>query len=114
MWTSKRSQRYQSGRCTASASVSDPTGRNEQLKDAAKGGDLALVESLLSVKDVQVNLPSEARAGWTALHLAAFYEHPEVVETLLKAGASTEIRNESGNTALQVGMPLSYSHEFMC
>ncbi|CAI5963402.1 unnamed protein product [Closterium sp. NIES-64] len=35
------------------------------------------------------------------LHLAAFYEHPEVVQVLLAAGADTDARNSTGNTPLQ-------------
>ncbi|CAK9235895.1 unnamed protein product [Sphagnum jensenii] len=76
--------------------------KNELLKDAAKGGHVELVKRLVTLEEVKIDLPSEQRAGWTALHLASFYEQPEVVETLLKAGAQTETRNKSGNTALQL------------
>ncbi|CAI5462190.1 unnamed protein product [Closterium sp. Yama58-4] len=82
----------------ASASVGDV---NEAIKDAAKAGDAAAVKQLLAGGGVDINLPSPERSGWTALHLAAFYEHPEVVQVLLAAGADTEARNNTGNTPLQ-------------
>ncbi|CAI5506472.1 unnamed protein product [Closterium sp. Naga37s-1] len=82
----------------ASASVGDV---NEAIKDAAKEGDVAAVKQLLAGGGVDINLPSPERSGWTAVHLAAFYEHPEVVQVLLAAGADTDARNSTGNTPLQ-------------
>lgn len=76
---------------------------NERLKDAAKTGDLQTLNEILRLGEVSVDLPSSSRAGWTALHLASFYGHLRVVESLLKAGANLEVRNNSGNTPLQVG-----------
>eukprot|EP00850_Spirogloea_muscicola_P012392 SM000080S22907 [mRNA] locus=s80:60721:62075:+ [translate_table: standard] len=87
-------------RCRASAGAAVVDG-HEQLLDAAKAGDLALVRELVESGRVDVNRPSAARSGWTALQLSCFYEHPEVASFLLQAGADTEIRNDSGNTALQ-------------
>ncbi|KAL3686875.1 hypothetical protein R1sor_013184 [Riccia sorocarpa] len=75
---------------------------NEVLKDAAKGGNLQVVNELLQGKLVNIDLQSPNRAGWTALHLACFYGHDEIVKSLLKAGADLEVRNNSGNTALQL------------
>lgn len=75
--------------------------KNELLKDAAKSGDLSTVADLMLSDEVDVNLPSPLRSGWTALHLGAYYEHTAIIEALLKAGANTEVRNHSGNTALQ-------------
>eukprot|EP00271_Cylindrocystis_brebissonii_P021341 TRINITY_DN753_c0_g1_i4.p1 TRINITY_DN753_c0_g1~~TRINITY_DN753_c0_g1_i4.p1 ORF type:complete len:347 (+),score=37.02 TRINITY_DN753_c0_g1_i4:147-1187(+) len=40
--------------------------------------------------------------GHFALHLGAFYGHPEVTSFLLQQGADTEVRSGSGNTALQL------------
>eukprot|EP00271_Cylindrocystis_brebissonii_P021340 TRINITY_DN753_c0_g1_i2.p1 TRINITY_DN753_c0_g1~~TRINITY_DN753_c0_g1_i2.p1 ORF type:complete len:234 (+),score=35.34 TRINITY_DN753_c0_g1_i2:147-848(+) len=74
---------------------------NERFKDAVKAGDLAQVRDL-AAPPVDINLPSSARAGWTALHLGAFYGHPEVTSFLLQQGADTEVRSGSGNTALQL------------
>lgn len=76
--------------------------QNERLKDAAKEGNLDALNDILRLADVRVDLPSSSRAGWTALHLACFYGHPSVVESLLKAGANVEVRNNSGNTPLQL------------
>jgi hypothetical protein len=55
--------------------------KNELLKDAAKGGHVELVKRLVTLEEVKIDLPSEQRAGWTALHLASFYEQPEVWTT---------------------------------
>ncbi|CAM6073897.1 unnamed protein product [Sphagnum tenellum] len=96
-----RSSSSSSAAAAASADGSSAD-KNELLKDAAKGGHVELVKRLVTLEEVKIDLPSEQRAGWTALHLASFYEQPEVVETLLKAGAQTETRNKSGNTALQL------------
>ncbi|KAL2628816.1 hypothetical protein R1flu_013502 [Riccia fluitans] len=70
--------------------------------DAVKGGNLQVVNELLQGKLVNIDLPSPNRAGWTALHLACFYGHGEIVRTLLNAGANIEVRNNSGNTPLQM------------
>lgn len=43
-----------------------------------------------------------ARSGDTALMLATDYNHPTVVARLLRAGASLKLRNEQGETALQI------------
>jgi hypothetical protein len=96
------------GRCRArksqlgflcSAAIVD---QNERLKDAAKAGDLEDLNEILRLAEVTIDLPSSNRAGWTALHLASFYGHSSIVESLLQAGANVEVRNDSGNTPLQV------------
>ncbi|KAG6555981.1 hypothetical protein Mapa_001921 [Marchantia paleacea] len=87
------------GRCCATPDTFD---QNEVLKDAAKGGNLKVVVELLQGKLVNIDLPSTSRAGWTALHLACFYGHGAIVQTLLNAGANIEVRNDSGNTPLQL------------
>jgi ankyrin repeat protein len=43
--------------------------------------------------------------GWTALHVAAKRDHPEVIARLLDAGADIESEDESGKT------PLTYATE---
>lgn len=75
---------------------------DERLKDAARGGDVAEAKRLVAAGGVDVNAPSPARSGWTALHLAAFYGHADVTALLLQSGADTEVCNSSGNTALQL------------
>jgi len=51
------------------------------------------------IKKVDIN--SVDSAGNTALHWAAYRNHPEVVEYLLSAGANPEITNQSdGQTPL--------------
>ncbi|CAI6001696.1 unnamed protein product [Closterium sp. NIES-64] len=64
---------------------------------AAASAGTAIVASA-SVGDVNEAIKDAAKE---ALHLAAFYEHPEVVQVLLAAGADTDARNSTGNTPLQ-------------
>ena len=51
-------------------------------------GDLTKCESLL---DMGANLNSQDHAGWTPLHEAAQRGHIELVEVLLKRGASPNV-----------------------
>lgn len=43
---------------------------------------------------------SKANFGWSPLHLAAYFGHPDVVEILLNHGADVDIQNEEGDTPL--------------
>lgn len=56
------------------------------LSVACKNGALTLVETLLAVKDVDVNAGRDTLTG-TALHSAAAFGHPKLVRTLLDRGA---------------------------
>ncbi len=80
---SVRGSTIRSSSSAAAAASADGSSaeKNEFLKDAAKGGDVELVKRLVKLEEVKIDLPSEQRAGWTALHLASFYEQPEVWTT---------------------------------
>ncbi|KAJ8337028.1 hypothetical protein SKAU_G00382480 [Synaphobranchus kaupii] len=79
----------------------------EQFLQYARSGDLSGILSLLLAKikeEVCLNIncrgKKKANSGWTALHLACYFGHTEVVEELLKAGADVNLANEEGDTAL--------------
>jgi len=57
------------------------TGRT-LLHTAAKAGHTSVVEYLLSLEHQQVKqmLDAKDKDGWTALHLAAFWRHPETIK----------------------------------
>jgi hypothetical protein len=76
-----RSSSSSSSAAAAASADGSSADKNELLKDAAKGGDVELVKRLVTLEEVKIDLPSEQRAGWTALHLASFYEQPEVWTT---------------------------------
>jgi ankyrin repeat protein len=64
---------------------------------AAMHRRLAVVELLLRKG---VDSGSRDRRGWTALHWAAHYGYPEIVDLLLKFDPPLEIENEFGGTPL--------------
>ncbi|XP_064202597.1 oxysterol-binding protein-related protein 1-like [Anguilla rostrata] len=73
----------------------------------ARSGDLSGILRLLLAKikeEIGLNIncrgKKKANSGWTALHLASYFGHREVVEELLKAGADVNLANEEGDTAL--------------
>ncbi|QWF19876.1 ankyrin repeat domain-containing protein [Lysobacter capsici] len=68
------------------------------LFDAARAGDVGVLESLLA-RGVQVDARDER--GSTALILAAYYGKSDAVQALLAAGASPNLGDSArGNTAL--------------
>jgi len=74
----------------------DEDGRTD-LHYAARDGDLALVERLVSRK-ADVNL--QDRHGWTPLHFAAQALSREVASYLLAHGALVDTQDGHGNTPL--------------
>ncbi|KAF9395548.1 Glycerophosphocholine phosphodiesterase [Podila verticillata] len=63
---------------------------------AAKNGHVNCVRLLLEGPQRRANLELRERYyGWTALHLAAIENHPEVVRILLEAGASPNVYDYS-------------------
>ena len=75
------------------------------LWEAAKGGDSVMVEKLLaSGKDANAVNPSGKWRGYTALHLAAQHDKPDVILTLLKHGANVDARNEEEDTPLLIAV----------
>lgn len=81
-------------------SKADQTEKGGQLRQAAKDGNLAVLEKLLNAC---VSPEAEDKDGWTALHIAAQGGSKEMVKKLLEYGADplTALKlGEYGNTAL--------------
>lgn len=66
---------------------------------AAKAGAAACVQALLA-KKVRIDIRNEPD-GDTALILAAYEGHLDVVQLLVKAGASRSLANKDGDNALR-------------
>merc|ERR1712166_1077028 len=71
---------------------------NQRLVGAAKDGDIWTVKELLKA-NTDVNGVNN-QEGTTALMMASFNGHEEVVKVLLKAKAKVDLQNMYGNTAL--------------
>lgn len=74
------------------------------LFEAAALGDVARATALLDAHPDL--LDSFSHDGWTALHLAAFFGRPEVVELLLARGAKLDLKskNQLNNTPLNAAV----------
>jgi len=69
------------------------------LHVAARRGCLAVVEKLIERgADIQATIKN----GGTALHVAARNGHEDVIELLIAAGVSTAVKNNQGNTYLDL------------
>lgn len=77
---------------------------HEDVHAAAKSGDVDEVAALLSM-DNRLTRTFDAD-GWSPLHLAAHYGHPEVVTLLLHNNAPVDLRstNQMANTALHAAL----------
>ncbi len=73
------------------------SGERRKLHSAAKRGDLTAVADLLK-KGVKVD--ARDSKGWTALHLAAYWEKHKVAVALVDAGASVDALDATGSTPL--------------
>lgn len=85
-----------------SARLGDGMGGNTPLWYAAQGsrtGRESIVELLLR-KGSQVNFAGEL--GWTALHMAAQWNHPGVARILIENGAKIECRDDEGRTPMEI------------
>ena len=81
----------------ANANKADSNGRTK-LMNAAKKGDIALIENLL-YSGAEINAKDED--GWTALMYAArFQKNSDATRLLLYKGADRSIKNKYGITAL--------------
>ena len=70
---------------------------DQQLLDAVKAGDMGLVKALLAEgADVQARDDN----GRTALHMAAYRGHSEVVDFLMAEGADVNATSDKGETPL--------------
>ena len=72
-------------------------GRDKQFLEAARGGDVSMMEKLIG-KGVDIQTQDEEKN--TALHLAAWHGREEVVPLLLFKGADVHATNGGGKTAL--------------
>ena len=78
-----------------------------ELREAARTGQAAaLAQALLTVNAAQLN--STDSAGRTALMLATLGGHLGSVQRLVNAGADTELRDVSGQTAAQMAKRLGF------
>ena len=92
---------------SSSAREAAPLEAGLALREAARTGQLtALIEALQSINAAQLN--STDGAGRTALMLAALGGHVELVQRLVAAGADTELKDTSGQTAAQMARRLGY------
>eukprot|EP01047_Picozoa_sp_COSAG01_P061518 COSAG01_NODE_7699_length_3093_cov_2.049432_2_plen_641_part_01 len=82
---------------TATGGAGERDSRAEALKEAAKSGDVAEIESLLS-DGVFVDVVDAQ--GYTPLYIATMYEKEEAVVALLGAGAEVDRENNNGDTPL--------------
>jgi ankyrin repeat protein len=77
---------------------------HEDVHAAARDGDIDEVAALLSM-DNRLTRTFDAD-GWSPLHLAAHYGHPDVVALLLHNNAPVDLRstNQMANTALHAAI----------
>jgi ankyrin repeat protein len=89
---------------TGGASPNGARNRRTALQDAAAFGDLAMVRMLV---EKGADIQAVDTRGYTALMRAALSYEPgaaQVVEYLLARGASTSLKNETGDTALSFAL----------
>lgn len=83
---------------------SDCNGRSKlartSLHVAAEKGHIDMVRLMISHPSLQINL--QDMYGWTALHLATFHHHRDIVLLLLAAGIDTHIKDRNRKTALEM------------
>jgi hypothetical protein len=75
---------------------------NEQARDAIKNGDFAGLQKLLQAG---ADPRYCDRTGNTLVHLAALFNHENMVNFLVKQGADVWVKNPSGETAIDVAQP---------
>lgn len=72
----------------------------EGLRDAIKNRDVHGVKSVLEAEPSLANYKD--RQAESMLHLAAIFNHTEIADLLLKAGADPLVKNADGETAIDV------------
>ena len=77
---------------------------NDDVISALSGGNLDEVKALFKSGRMQIeNLNQQLDSkGNTALHIAADYNHPEIIKYLLDQGASINATNNAGQTTLHL------------
>ncbi|XP_055955417.1 oxysterol-binding protein-related protein 1 isoform X2 [Patella vulgata] len=82
------------------------TSLEEEFLHAARNGNLDTVEVILAQTsvgadfDINCRGTNKANRGWTALHLAAYFGHIDIVRFLLERGADVNVANSLGDTPL--------------
>ena len=66
--------------------------------NAVRSGDLAIVKKQLSEQPELIYVTDDR--GSSPLILASYYDHIDLTETLIQAGAHVNFKDASGNTAL--------------
>jgi len=80
----------------------DPVTVEERLIEAAKEGNIAEVERLVTEEQADIDYWDDTQgSGYTALQWAVQQSKAESVRTLLRLGADPNIQHKSGNIALQ-------------
>merc|ERR1712137_1318287 len=79
----------------------EPSG--EGLRDAIKNGDVHGVQEVLRVDSTCAGYKD--RQDQSMLHLAAIFNHTEIAELLLMAGADPTVENSDHETAMDVAAP---------
>ena len=79
-----------------------------QLGAMAAYGNLDVVKFLTSLPET--NIDSQDDKGATPLILAAFNNHPKIVEFLLQKGADASIKDNSGKNALDWATSKDYAN----
>ena len=78
--------------------MTDKSGRTPLMCACLEGGRLDNIKRLLELgADIQ---QLEFNAGWSALHFAATYSSPEIIEYLLSLGMTVNMTDKSGRTPL--------------
>jgi ankyrin repeat protein len=75
------------------------------IYDAAAAGDRDRVEQLLAEDPRLIGFMSHD--GWTPLHLAAFFGHPEVVDFLLEHGADMHVVSKNASSVMPLHSALA-------
>ncbi|TMS34825.1 hypothetical protein L596_002339 [Steinernema carpocapsae] len=85
-----------------------PDGATGLFKASHKGAD-GVVRLLVHDSDPRTAL-GILKNGESALHAAALFGHPQVVDILLKAGADSRLKNQHDNTPADLADQMKYDH----
>ncbi len=86
---------------------SEPPARDVTTADpfhAARRGELEIVLQHIARDPDLLNATN--KTGWMLVHYAAFGNHPEVIEELVRRGVVVDARNKSGETPLHMTVQL--------
>ncbi|HRX15068.1 MAG TPA: ankyrin repeat domain-containing protein [Spirochaetota bacterium] len=70
------------------------------LHMAVYSGDMDSVKYLLATGKIDVNY--QEKRGYTVLHYAAWFGHPEICDYLIRHGADKNVKSKKGETALML------------